>query len=400
MIDARDLEPMVMDLVKRDVVPLPSYPAAALRLQSLVGSGRYGTADLVKIIGADQALAVILLRSANSARFRGVERITSLHDAITRMGANEVCRTAMVLSVASQATAAGSLAELRRDTWSRSFMSAVLSQHLAERRGLRRDEAFVCGLLHDFGRVVALSCLEQILKHNNDPRKLTAAIWNASVDRLHVHLGALLSVRWNLSALTRAVIKDHHHPESGGVYRPWLALVASCDELVSRARKVPRFTAAEATGVSGLQRQDSEIIERTMPDLAAEMADLDELDVAAGTDEGDPASQVDTPASALEGLVRRSEFAVIVRHDAKQLKCAGTLIGPCGFGFHGPTRLREHSVVGVAIGQEAPATISAFANVVLCAEDGDGFRIEANLLGLRGEAFASWQRLYNSPVAG
>jgi HD-like signal output (HDOD) protein len=399
MIDARDLEPLVMDLVKGDVVPLPSYPAAALRLHALVGSGRYGTTDLVKIIGADQSLAVSLLRSANSARFRGVERITSLHDAITRMGANEVCRTAMVLSVASQATGAGPLAELRRDTWARSFMSAVLGQHLAERRGLRRDEAFVCGLLHDFGRVVALSCLERILKNKKDPRKLQAAVWNASVDRLHVNLGALLGVRWNLSALTRAAIKDHHHPESGGPYRPWLMLIASCDELVNLARKIPRLTATQAAGVSGLQPQDPALVERTIPDLAAEMADLDGLEMG-GSDEGDHASQVETAASALEGSARRSEFEVVMRHATKQLECVGTVVGPGGFGFHGPARVREHTVVGVTIGWQESTAISAFADVVLCAEDGDGFRIEANLLGLRGEAFTSWQRFYDSSAAG
>ena len=117
MSGARDLEPLVMDLITRDAIKVPLHPPVAMRLQKVVASGKFGAADLAKLVGEDQALAATLLRYANSPKYRGIEQITSLHDAITRMGAAEVCRAAYALSFASHATAPGPLAGLRRRWW-------------------------------------------------------------------------------------------------------------------------------------------------------------------------------------------------------------------------------------------------------------------------------------------
>src|SRR5205085_1366065 len=87
MSGARDLEPLVMDLISRDAIKVPLHPPVAMRLQKVVAAGKYGAADLAKLVGEDQSLAATLLRYANSPKYRGIEQITSLHDAITRMGA-------------------------------------------------------------------------------------------------------------------------------------------------------------------------------------------------------------------------------------------------------------------------------------------------------------------------
>src|SRR5262245_34823666 len=82
MSGARDLEPLVMDLINRDAIKVLLHPPVAMRLQKVVSTGKFGAADLAKLVGEDQALAATLLKYANSPKYRGVEQITSLHDAI------------------------------------------------------------------------------------------------------------------------------------------------------------------------------------------------------------------------------------------------------------------------------------------------------------------------------
>jgi len=71
MEDARDLEALVVDLIKRNNVNIPPYPVVAMRLQNLVGSEDFGMGDLQRVIGGDPVLAATILRYANSAAFRG-----------------------------------------------------------------------------------------------------------------------------------------------------------------------------------------------------------------------------------------------------------------------------------------------------------------------------------------
>ena len=43
-----------------------------------------------------------------------------------------------------------------------------LAQDLAKARSLAADVAFSAGLLHDFGKVVAIACIEELIQNRED----------------------------------------------------------------------------------------------------------------------------------------------------------------------------------------------------------------------------------------
>lgn len=180
--DAKDLEALVVDLIKRDNVNVPPYPVVAMRLQRLVGEEDFGMGDLQRVIGGDPVLAATILRYANSAAFRGVTPTSTLEAAITRIGANEVCKIAIATSVGAHAIVTGCLSSLRRRYWRISMTSAMLCRALAYWRKSNPEEAFICGLLHDFGQVVATACFEEVIARTRDARVLPEATWAACVD--------------------------------------------------------------------------------------------------------------------------------------------------------------------------------------------------------------------------
>jgi HD-like signal output (HDOD) protein len=396
MLDARDLEPTALDLVRREVIRVPPQHSVALRLQALVGSGKYGTGDLVRVVAEDQALAALLLRYANSATFRGVEQITSLHDAITRMGAAEVCRTALALSVAAQAVAPGPLAELRRKWWRQAYMSALVCEYIGDRRGtIRRDDAFVCGLLHDFGRVVGLACFEHVLAHNRDARRMPAAVWEQSIDHIHVELGTMIGKKWNFSAALRAAIASHHRPETSGRYKTLVDVVNASDAVVDLGDRNARITAKDLQPLPGLTPHEVVGIAELIPTIASKVAEVSEMAGGIATTGTYPVCQIEKPATALDGPGKAARFEVQLIQPAGTILYAGTTVWAEGLAFRGKVKLRENSIVRLTIGTpEGPFKV--FANVVLCIPDNGVSHIEVRLFGLDRSTQDTWARFFET----
>jgi len=127
-----------------------------MKLEGLLRGNDFGLADVARLISSDQVLTADVLRCANSALFsRGTPAVT-VQQALSRVGAAEVRRLALAPGLGAQARGAGSLSSLRRRAWLESLAAALVSQELARANGLDPEVAFVCGLLHDFGKVIAV----------------------------------------------------------------------------------------------------------------------------------------------------------------------------------------------------------------------------------------------------
>src|SRR5689334_7740805 len=87
-----ELELAVQELVALGTVPIPPYPAVALRLKQEMQRERFGLADAAHLIRSDATLAADVLRCANSALYRRGEPVTNLSQAVTRIGAAQLMR--------------------------------------------------------------------------------------------------------------------------------------------------------------------------------------------------------------------------------------------------------------------------------------------------------------------
>ena len=57
--DAADLIPRVIDLMNRNALRIPPYPAVAVRLRRVIARGEFGIGELERIAGEDQSLAAL-----------------------------------------------------------------------------------------------------------------------------------------------------------------------------------------------------------------------------------------------------------------------------------------------------------------------------------------------------
>src|SRR5512138_3126565 len=228
-----DLDGAIVDLVAREAVAVPPFPAVASRVERLVAEGDWRVEELVRLVSADPALAGAALRAANARRGRGTE-VVSIAEAAERLGPHRLASVALGAIREAGRSAPGPLASLRRQVWRDAVSSAILSRELALTRGLPPDEAYACGLLQDAGRLLGIALLERIARGAREGRAMPARWWEAVIERYHVRLGLALADRWRLPRAIRQCIERHHDERVDGIPAADLVAAVTAGDAVVR----------------------------------------------------------------------------------------------------------------------------------------------------------------------
>ncbi|HTE54132.1 MAG TPA: HDOD domain-containing protein [Kofleriaceae bacterium] len=270
----QELDQRLVAIIRSDKVRIPPYPAIAMRLGQLLKRDDYSMNEVAALVTSDQALSAAVLRAANSARMGGGAAILSLPDAVGRIGCNELVRLAFTVGLGKEASVDGVLLDLRRTVWRQSVWSAFLCRELAARWRMDPDAAFLCGLLHDFGRVVALACVEQILSSSRAPVRLSPARCVEVVEAYHVELGMVIAEKWNLPAIVADVIRDHHVAD-GGRERDHVGLVCATDQVVSLMESSLVVDRSDLDAIATLLPEERDFLTDLLPALPGLVEGLD-----------------------------------------------------------------------------------------------------------------------------
>ncbi|HWR90508.1 MAG TPA: HDOD domain-containing protein [Dissulfurispiraceae bacterium] len=134
---------------------LPSLSAVALRLVELASNDTATVRDLATLIEADPSLTVRLLRLANSSMFRRGEPVTSIEQALFRVGFHRL--RIMALSISLRDTFPMGRHGLMdyEQFWRHSLYRATIARSLAHfLRNCNPEEAFVAGLTQEIGLLI------------------------------------------------------------------------------------------------------------------------------------------------------------------------------------------------------------------------------------------------------
>lgn len=183
---------------------LPAAPVMIPRILQVLSREDSSVFEFEAVVKLDTALAVSTLRLANSAYFAaGHNRVTTLEEAIQRLGQREIYRlAALALTGRWMNTPVKGFHWEASDFCRISIITAVAAEYLAEQGDVVDPQtAYTAGLLHEVGKLaVAYSCAPhfgEIRKRQQEQGITWLAAEKSVLGYNHAEVGALLLRRWN-----------------------------------------------------------------------------------------------------------------------------------------------------------------------------------------------------------
>jgi HD-like signal output (HDOD) protein len=200
---------------------LEPLPASVTRLAALGTAASPQIDDVVDVVRFDQALTAALLATANSSWSASRARITTVRDAVIRLGTGPVLSLALGSAVRGRmhrAVPEYGLAE--GELWEHS-VAALLAGELLSRRAPAQPpaETATAALLHDVGKLVMARFLDDdLLRTLHLAADEGVGRRRAELDVLgvdHAELGGLVAQTWRLPPSLVRGIGYHHDPVLG-----------------------------------------------------------------------------------------------------------------------------------------------------------------------------------------
>jgi len=238
-----------MELILDQLDKLPTLPAVAARLMETTSSQRSSAREVSQIIESDAAMTALILRLARRAD-RGIEsRGLTTARAVIALGFRAVRDAIFAIQIyGAVAPAEGNekAAKFGKELWKHSLAAACTARMIAEqaRTAASREDAFLCGLLHDIGKLALLTALPKgYLRAVDLAERKRMCICDAEREVLgldHTTAGRRLASRWRLpDGVVESVWLHHQDPEHlpSSVHHPDLVrIIHLADNLVRRQR--------------------------------------------------------------------------------------------------------------------------------------------------------------------
>jgi putative nucleotidyltransferase with HDIG domain len=200
------------------VTSVPSLPAVVVKLREYLDDPEVNFSSLARVIELDPGLTANVLQLANSAYFGWRGTISSVRDAISRLGTSRIFQMVLCMSVAPlvrrPVRGYGLTAE---QLWDHSIASAICCEQVAFKLQLScANQAFTTGLLHDLGKIV----LGTFVEIDDEPIREIVELDQLAFDEAermvlgidHAEVGAHLLRAWNLPDDVVAAARWHHDP--------------------------------------------------------------------------------------------------------------------------------------------------------------------------------------------
>ncbi len=281
-----DLREKRVELILQQLEELPTLPAVAVRVLEATASDTSSIDEVVRLISSDPPLTARILQLIHGAETGVRGEVTSVERAVVVLGYEAVRSAVLAVSVFQALADNGDQAGFSREEfWKHCIAVACCAELLAEctapqsngaehaadsRPPINPSEAFICGLLHDLGKVALDAMLPKsfgrVIEAVDLLRGNIADLERTIIGLDHLVVGKRLAERWMLPSVIRDCAWLHgQHPQAlpATVKRPGMVNLITLADLLVRERhlgysgnytfSVPRQALLEATGLTPQQ---------------------------------------------------------------------------------------------------------------------------------------------------
>ena len=242
-----------------DLDSLDVNPGVLHRLASIAGRDDFDTGETVELLRADPALTARIFALCRSIEYSRGSPPESIHEAVMRIGAKELYRLTMAVSMARVASQATHLYRDNSNTfWERAVTTAVAMEETCPEGG-SREQAFTIGLMHLVGVWIlcrrypaAEGCIES-----------ADLVQMAQFERLRfgvafAQVGAAALARWGFSTAVCEAVCWQNEPELAE--DPAHAALAAQLRRAVRLSETVLGTSGPAGGAAGPDPRQGDIV--------------------------------------------------------------------------------------------------------------------------------------------
>lgn len=196
---------------------IPTLPSIALRINKILKNDYISTREIGSEIEKDPSLTSKVLKFANSSYYGLSYNVNTVTRAITVLGINTIRNIAITTSVFEIFNSKKRFPFDIIGLWYHSLGCAIASKALISRADhLLEEEAFICGILHDIGKVIIALNMPDLMEDVLSGIRKGKSQSDAEIDVIgytHSDVGALLSEKWHLPEELGEAIRFHHRPQ-------------------------------------------------------------------------------------------------------------------------------------------------------------------------------------------
>jgi HD-like signal output (HDOD) protein len=189
-------------------------PALAVEVVRMAQDPDVAPSRITQVVSKDPVLAAHVVRLANSAASASATTITSLSEAVVRVGTQAVRQMVTATCLTSKLNNPKVYGANGRDLVDHCIGTAYLAWLVADRVDGDSDEAFLFGLLHDIGKFVMLKLA------NEDkplaPGAMSPEQFEALIAARHAGIGGRALARWTFAPAVQVPVAFHHDPALAG----------------------------------------------------------------------------------------------------------------------------------------------------------------------------------------
>lgn len=204
------------DEIIKQINQIPQFPQKIVELQKLINDPDVEITDIAKTISNDVGITTDLLKLVNSVAFGLKAKCSNIAEAVKLVGIRGIQNLLYSIGTMNIFTQTGTTEE-QQALWQHSYKVGYFSYNLARVLRIKSiiDDAYVCGLLHDVGKLVVsglypdvLNTISRIQRQQKIPKQLIDIITSGMH---HAEIGAKLTEKWNFPKQISASILYHHN---------------------------------------------------------------------------------------------------------------------------------------------------------------------------------------------
>ena len=235
---------------------MPAFPQSVQKILELTRDINCLPKDLVNVIEKDPVMTMKILRVINSAYYSLPSKITSVSQSVVYLGLNTIKNLALSIAAVGMLprfnTSGFDIQRYLLHSLTTASMARLLGAKYAKGQ-VDPADAYIAGLLHDFGKAVYAQFMSaEFAKALAISQDHAIPLHQAELEVIgadHTLVGSMLATKWQFPEHLVACIRDHHNLE------------AAPTPLMDCVRVANQISRKLALGDSGnAWREDEEIV--------------------------------------------------------------------------------------------------------------------------------------------